>query len=106
MKTGLPTSSDEKHKVNVHIGKLAANKLGNTDESLELTRMESFLEGSYDIFDVLETHHANRNTPSLYDNLKAEKKNALMANAKQDPFGFNISTLTAFLRKRLSSFMF
>lgn len=76
-------------------------------DAIELTRMQGFLEGSYDIFDLLERQQANRNTPSLFEPLAAqERKNKMTQAQKRRAKGFNMSQLTAYLKKHLGSFIF
>lgn len=43
------------------------------EKRIELTKMENFLEGRYDIFDVLENHAANRQMKIKTDRLLADR---------------------------------
>lgn len=51
----------------------------HTDKGLELTRMQSFLDGGHDIFDVLEDHAANGQMK-----IRAKKANDADLNLKMD----------------------
>lgn len=59
------TIQDKQLRLKAHLANSSAhrqNRLAQTERAksgIELTRMQSFLDGGYDIFDVLENHAAN-----------------------------------------------
>lgn len=91
-------------KIRVQIKALSKHNLEHTENNLELTRMEKFLDGDNDIFDILEYQRANRNMPSLYDRLNEQaQSNNTFQNSSENRF--SIKSLTAYLKHRLSSFI-
>lgn len=56
---------DKQLRLKAHLANANAHKRNrlakrdNSKKGIELTRMQSFLDGGYDIFDVLEDHAAN-----------------------------------------------
>ena len=56
-------------------------ELDNADESgIELTRLENFLDGRQDIFDVLERHAANKK--ELHSSMKIDRPSTVYAPEK------------------------
>ncbi len=53
---------------------------GNSKDGIELTRMQRFLDGGYDIFDVLENHAANTQMKIKTNNVLDEQESKALSD--------------------------
>lgn len=83
----------ELYKVRSRIGPLSGRYIKKAEDGLELTRMQNFLEGRADIFDVLESRQANRNLHA--------KKTITAQKTSEPSSDHGISALRQYLKDKL-----
>ena len=89
-----------KWKARITDTKSISNKYNQKKDGIELTRMQNFLDGGYDIFDVLEDHAANTQMK-----IKVKNTNTLDLDLTYDKEAIRNSSLFKSLLARLRAQM-